>query len=330
MDFSIIIPTYKRSNDLRIAIDSILKQSIFPKEVIIVDNANDQKTKDLVSMYENQESIISFKYIFESIDSSSHARNVGAKHATGDILFFLDDDVVLYKEFAQKIMQAYKQYPGALIVQGDIQNKTSTTNIRKIWSHVYNAYATFFTMYHITEGKMKVLPSGKNTNSSNSVKALDCEWASGCCFSVKCEVFDKFQFDDKLIKYSFGEDVDFSYRIYSQHPGSIYIVPEAKLLHKGSLNKSSPAKQAIIMEKAYSLYFVAKNLGKSLNFLMFFWSELGVFLLDAFFCLILIRSNGMYFFKRLLYSVYAYYVCIRYFSKIKNLDIEYINERYLL
>jgi len=38
----------------------------------------------------------------------STARNVGIKHANGDIIVFVDDDVLLCPDWAEKMVEAYK------------------------------------------------------------------------------------------------------------------------------------------------------------------------------------------------------------------------------
>jgi len=40
MQFSVIIPTYNREKDLDECLNSILKQTLFPSEIIIIDDGN--------------------------------------------------------------------------------------------------------------------------------------------------------------------------------------------------------------------------------------------------------------------------------------------------
>ncbi|SFC35100.1 Glycosyltransferase involved in cell wall bisynthesis [Algibacter lectus] len=91
---SIIIPTYKRSNRLLNAIDSLLKQTYQDIEIIVVDdNGNNEhrsKTKKTIQSYIEQNLI---KYIaHETNQGGCIARNTGAFSATGDYIAFLDDD----------------------------------------------------------------------------------------------------------------------------------------------------------------------------------------------------------------------------------------------
>lgn len=163
MNISIIISTYKRHEDLKIAIDSILKQSTIPKEIIVVDSANDIYTKQLLTIYSDNDKGIQTRYIHNPVDSTSIAKNVGADAAKGDILLFLDDDVILYEHFIKEILEAYETYPNASIVQGNIEAKNTITKSRRLWNIIWNRYAQVFYLFHFTNKKMNILPSGKNT-----------------------------------------------------------------------------------------------------------------------------------------------------------------------
>lgn len=330
MKISVVIITYNRNEELKSAIESVLEQSTSVNEIIIVDNGSDSKTEETLLSYSNNTSSTKIKYLKNCINSVSIARNIGGQIAQGDIIFFLDDDDKFHMRYIEEVIKIYSDYPNALIVQGNIEKRIPKNSVIRLWNSAWNLYSRFFYSSRFAKNKKKVLPSGKNISPLYCDKVINCQWSSGGCLSVKKKVFDEFLFDNKLIKYSYGEDVDFSYRIYKKYPQSIYLTPKAKLFYEGSFNKSTPLKQAIIMEKTYNLYFVSKNLGKPINYVLFFWSEVGMFLQDVIFFIIFIRKEGNYYSLRLLYSLYAYYVCITHFFRIKNLDIEYINNRYLL
>lgn len=70
----------------------------FDDEIIIVDNSSDMILK---GKYKR------IKYIHEPVAGSSSARNCGAKHASGDMLLFLDDDILPSKTF-KSIINKYK------------------------------------------------------------------------------------------------------------------------------------------------------------------------------------------------------------------------------
>ena len=107
-DISAIIPTYnrcpfgKRSEDykynpLSVCIRALLLQKSPIKEIVVVDDASNDNTKEVVKelLREADHKGVEIKYIQnKERKGSSIARNIGAKRASGRYLFFLDDDCV--------------------------------------------------------------------------------------------------------------------------------------------------------------------------------------------------------------------------------------------
>lgn len=97
-----VIPTYNRCEDLRECLHSIFDLQIKPYEVIVVDsNSNDAtgKLKDLFPI-----KLVSLKE-----RNRQRARNLGISMARGDIVAFLDDDVVVCKEWLDEIAKPYAE-----------------------------------------------------------------------------------------------------------------------------------------------------------------------------------------------------------------------------
>ncbi|VGO21671.1 glycosyltransferase family 2 protein [Pontiella sulfatireligans] len=89
MKASFVIATYNRADDLQRCLDSVLKQENCEIEVIVVDDASKDETCEMVkSRYGNGVQLISR----ETNCGSIRNRNHGAKLATGDVLFLIDDD----------------------------------------------------------------------------------------------------------------------------------------------------------------------------------------------------------------------------------------------
>ena len=66
-------------------------------EVLVVNNNSTDKTEEIVREYCRVHP--RFKYVFESRQGLSHARNAGIAKATGDILAFTDDDVLAEQDW---------------------------------------------------------------------------------------------------------------------------------------------------------------------------------------------------------------------------------------
>lgn len=90
MKFSIIIVTYNRHKELLSCLDSITRCSVeMPFEVIVVFNGDRTYMEKFSTLYKN----FSINYIHKT--TPSNARNYGALKASGEYLFFLDDDCIL-------------------------------------------------------------------------------------------------------------------------------------------------------------------------------------------------------------------------------------------
>ena len=93
--FSIIIVTYNRSQQLEVAINSILAQTFNDYEIIVVDDCSTDDTKDVVKKYD----IPNFRFLQTPQNTGGPAtpRNIGIKNATGSWICFCDSDD-LFKE----------------------------------------------------------------------------------------------------------------------------------------------------------------------------------------------------------------------------------------
>ena len=54
MQVSIVIPTYNRAKDLEETLDSIVIQTTLPKEIIIVDDCDNNEIENLVEHRKNE------------------------------------------------------------------------------------------------------------------------------------------------------------------------------------------------------------------------------------------------------------------------------------
>src|SRR5689334_4412033 len=114
MIISVIIATMNRAHELALMFPTLVAQSCLPEEVIVIDQSDDSSTKDLVEQYQADlkqrglsNPVIVYVYEKEAAGAGA-ARNVGIERAVGDILVFLDDDVLLETDFLQEIIEAYR------------------------------------------------------------------------------------------------------------------------------------------------------------------------------------------------------------------------------
>jgi glycosyltransferase involved in cell wall biosynthesis len=109
---SIIIPTYNASKFMPNLLDSIFKQTDEDMEVIIVDDCSTDNTIDIVKQYPVR--VIHM----EKNGGPARARNRGVEAARGDIIFFLDSDVVLLDGAIREVKDYFVKNPSAQCVIG--------------------------------------------------------------------------------------------------------------------------------------------------------------------------------------------------------------------
>ena len=84
---SVIIPSFNRVHLLQEAVASVLAQTSFVHEIIIVDDGSTDETAEVVSSMPPP-----VRYIHQQNSGPSAARNRGASTATGEYLAFIDSD----------------------------------------------------------------------------------------------------------------------------------------------------------------------------------------------------------------------------------------------
>jgi glycosyltransferase involved in cell wall biosynthesis len=103
---SVIIPTY-RSVFVREAIDSVLRQTQQPLEIILVDGSPD------LTRVQIEDCIDHIRYISQPPQGVSHARNVGIAAARGDYVALLDADDLWLPDKLQTQLSLLERYPAA-------------------------------------------------------------------------------------------------------------------------------------------------------------------------------------------------------------------------
>ena len=114
---SAVIPTHNRPDSLIRLLQSLEHQTIVPDEVIIVDSSDDPLRWDVVRNAVPRLTIRGFR---ESIPSVCAQRNRGVREATGDYIFFCDDDMEAGPDYAANLSEFLHHNDNTVIVSGMI------------------------------------------------------------------------------------------------------------------------------------------------------------------------------------------------------------------
>lgn len=103
---SVVVTTWKRPILLRATLQSLLNQSYAGYEVIVVCDGEDDEVIAISRGFREQTSI---RWIFHPTNRGlPSARNTGAREAGGDVVLFLDDDVIADPELISAHMQYHQ------------------------------------------------------------------------------------------------------------------------------------------------------------------------------------------------------------------------------
>ena len=106
---SLIITTYNNPPFLEIVLKSVLRQSVYPKEVVIADDGSGPGTRKLIERYQQEFPIpLIHSWIPDQGFRVSMSRNKAIAKATRDYIVMVDGDMVLTPHFIkdhQKLMQ---------------------------------------------------------------------------------------------------------------------------------------------------------------------------------------------------------------------------------
>lgn len=106
--FSFIVPSYNSFLTIKETVNSILAQTEYYSiaEVIVVDSSDDQKTREVLSKFDDPK----LKIIYlDQKTNPALTRNRGAEEATGDVFAFVDSDAWIAPDWQKEINQAFSE-----------------------------------------------------------------------------------------------------------------------------------------------------------------------------------------------------------------------------
>ncbi len=133
-NLTIIIPSYNCARYLPCTLDSILKQSVQPKEILIIDDATTDNSNTIVKTYQQQHKHIRL-ISNEQNKGVIYTVNLGFRTATTKYVMSLAADDWILPSFIEKSMQLLERYPQAgLCSTGSLIAIENRNNILKLAS----------------------------------------------------------------------------------------------------------------------------------------------------------------------------------------------------
>lgn len=262
-----VIPTRNRPGDLAKAVASVRAQVRAPDELLIVDQSPGSESRDLVASLMEGAAGIRLVYIHDTgITGLVDAKRVAFQRSSGDILCFLEDDVVLEPEYIEEIESGFRARPDMLGCCGVVSNLPPLPPF----------YGAMFHLFH--RGIFRDPRVGIHGRFEGAGHPLIPSRAlSGGLSAWRRKVLDAIPFD-VANDFFMLEDIDFSTRAEAHFGPRFFINPNARLAHNMSpLNRERLGERQRRKLREYMLFYKKRSatLGALPNLI---WLLSGLFL----------------------------------------------------
>ena len=205
MKYSFIVPVYNRPDELDELLQSLMTQTLKDFEVIVVEDGSTVPCKDVVDKYAHR---LDVTYYLKANSGPGQSRNYGVAKAQGEYVIILDSDVVVPEGYLQAVEDELSQQACDAFGGPDCAHP-SFTPTQKAISY---AMTSFFTTGGIRGGKKK----------------MDKFYPRSFNMGIRRDVYNALNGFSEM---RFGEDIDFSTRIFENHY-TARLFPEAWVWHK--------------------------------------------------------------------------------------------------
>ncbi|MBS3903238.1 MAG: glycosyltransferase family 2 protein [Anaplasmataceae bacterium] len=198
-------------------------------EIIVVDNASTDGSRELIQEYYS-----SVKLIKNPINKgAAFARNFGAKQALGEFIAFLDCDTQIQGTALEDLVYFLKINKDAGIVSPQLVYPDGS--LQYSCRPFPNLFIFFLRL--VWDGDMDFLKRTKRLKRLRNYFMVDwdhdsmreVDWTMSACWVLRREIFEEIGMFDSGYFYNY-EDVDFSWRVKKAGRKIIYY-PEAKVIH---------------------------------------------------------------------------------------------------
>ncbi len=175
---SIIIPVHNGGQYLERCLDALIESSWSSFEIIVVDDCS---TDDTVTIAQQKRITI---LQLSGRSGASVARNFGAQHARGNILLFIDSDILVKRETIKLVADGFQQHTDIAAIFGSYDDNPQEENFMSQYRNLFHHF-----------------------NHQNSDTEASTFWTG--CGAIRKNVFEEIgEFRD-----SFMEDIELGYRL---------------------------------------------------------------------------------------------------------------------
>jgi hypothetical protein len=118
LTLSVVIPTFNRAGTVGRVLSSIVRQTVRPDEVIVVDDGSTDNTVGVLAWWE-WAGTLPLRVVHQENLGASAARNAGIAAATGDLIALIDSDDEYESTAIESLRDLFERRPQAIVAFGD-------------------------------------------------------------------------------------------------------------------------------------------------------------------------------------------------------------------
>ncbi len=163
---TLIICTYNREKYIGPLLDCIVKND-YPTsdyEIVLVDNNCTDNTRGVCEQFATTHPEIRLRYVVETEQGLSAARNKGIKEAEGDIIIYVDDDALVDTDYIRIYAEHFAAYPETMAAGGPIEPLYETEEPK--WMSPYTK--ALLTAWMNYGDKVREYPNGRYPGGGNA------------------------------------------------------------------------------------------------------------------------------------------------------------------
>ncbi len=280
---SIVICTFNRPNELRLLLDTIERQTVKPVAVYVIDQSKGdliaQAVKDFIAALQPSFACHNLKVSFQGL---TKARNYGLAQVQTELTSFIDDDVTLGPTYLEEILKFFESQ-NPILVGGipqfpDVAHK-GTPLPGGFWFWYRKVFSLSRPSHH-----WKVLPNFEAVYRLPLDGPTRADYFSGSNFTISTQAAKAVGFDEKLIWYSIGEDIDFPIRVRKTFGEQVWLTPHPPVFHP--LPPTQALSEFLLRVHVLHHYYLFFKLWSGTPSvpvkLMFYWARIGNMLMPGF------------------------------------------------
>lgn len=112
---SVIVPIYNAENSLEKCLNSILNQTYYNLQIILVDDGSKDASLEICEKYRKKDSRVIV--VHQDNGGASSARNTGISYSNGEFVSFIDSDDWIESETYEYLIDVAKKYDADVVIQ---------------------------------------------------------------------------------------------------------------------------------------------------------------------------------------------------------------------